>query len=139
MEIIISIAIGIMFAAGLYLMMRRRLAQLIIGLGLLTNAANLLVFTVAGLSRDGAPIIGAGSDQLAATAADPLPQALVLTAIVIGFAVLAFFIALSYRTFRSMGTDDIGALTNTDRISVVRNVAPAEPASNARSARTAGH
>lgn len=114
MEIVIIFLIGGMFSAGFYLLLQRRLAQLIVGLGLLTNATNLLVFTAAGLSRGGAPLIDSDSNVLADTASDPTPQALVLTAIVIGFGVLAFFITLAYRAYREVGTDDLHEMVSTD-------------------------
>ena len=118
MEIVIVLLIGGMFSAGFYLLLQRRLAQLIVGLGLLTNATNLLVFTVAGLSREGAPLIRNGADQLPETASDPTPQALVLTAIVIGFGVLAFFITLAYRAYKDVGSDDLEQMVSTDLLDV---------------------
>lgn len=114
MEILIVLLMGAMFTAGFYLLLQRRLAQLIVGLGLMTNATNLLVFTVAGLSRDGAPLVEDGADTLPVAAADPIPQALVLTAIVIGFGVLAFFITLAYRAYREVGSDNLDEMTTTD-------------------------
>ena len=114
MEIVIIFLIGGMFSAGFYLLLQRRLAQLIVGLGLLTNATNLLVFTVAGLSRGGAPLIDNDSKVLDDAASDPTPQALVLTAIVIGFGVLAFFITLAYRAYREVGSDDLHEMVSTD-------------------------
>ena len=114
MEIILILLSGGMLSAGLYLLLQRRLAQLIVGLGIVTNAVNLLIFTVAGLSRSGAPVIQDGAEELPRAASDPTPQALVLTAIVIGFGVLAFFIALAYRAFREVGTDDLDSMVSTD-------------------------
>lgn len=114
MEIVITVLIGGMFAASFYLLLQRRLGQLIVGLGLLTNATNLLVFTVSGLSRDGAPLIEEGASTLSESASDPTPQALVLTAIVIGFGILAFFITLAYRAYREVGSDDLDEMTSTD-------------------------
>ncbi len=114
MEIVLIFLVGGMFSAGIYLLLQRRLAQLIVGLGLLTNATNLLVFTVARLSREGAPLIESGANQLEETASDPTPQALVLTAIVIGFGVLAFFITLAYRAYRQVGSDDLEQMVSTD-------------------------
>lgn len=107
-----------MFSAGFYLLLQRRLAQLIVGLGLLTNATNLLVFTVAGLSREGSPLIQSGAEQLPDAASDPTPQALVLTAIVIGFGVLAFFITLAYRAYKEVGSDDLEQMVSTDLLDV---------------------
>ncbi len=114
MEIVVIFLIGGMYSAGFYLLLQRRLAQLIVGLGLLTNATNLLVFTVARLSREGAPLIRDGADQLPAASSDPTPQALVLTAIVIGFGVLAFFITLAYRAYREVGSDNLEEMVSTD-------------------------
>lgn len=125
MEIVIIFLIGGMFSAGFYLLLQRRLAQLIVGLGLLTNATNLLVFTVAGLSRGGAPLIDSDSKVLADTASDPTPQALVLTAIVIGFGVLAFFITLAYRAYREVGSDDLHEMVSTDLLDADDDPEPA--------------
>jgi multicomponent Na+:H+ antiporter subunit C len=106
-ELILAITVGVLYACGIYLMMRRRLAQLIVGLGLLSNGTNLLIFTAGGLTRARPPIIPEGADGLATRFADPVPQALVLTAIVIGFGVLAFALVLAHRVHTSTGTDDI--------------------------------
>lgn len=128
MEIAVIVLVGAMFAAGFYLLLQRRLAQLIVGLGLLTNATNLLVFTVAGLSREGAPLIEDQAETLPATASDPTPQALVLTAIVIGFGVLAFFITLAYRAYKDVGSDDLEEMVSTDYLDT-----PGEPKPKRRS------
>ena len=106
MEVLLAIVTGVLYAAGLYLMMRRRLAQLIIGLGLLTNGTNLLIFTAGGLTRARAPVVP-HDGPLLAPYADPVPQALILTAIVIGFGVLAFSLVLAHRVHQSLGTDDV--------------------------------
>ncbi|HWR50271.1 MAG TPA: Na+/H+ antiporter subunit C [Bryobacteraceae bacterium] len=107
MELILAIAAGVLYGTGFYLMLRRRLAQLIIGLGLLSNGTNLLIFTAGGLTRARAPIVAEGSQALTRPFADPVPQALVLTAIVIGFGVLAFSLVLAHRVHLVGGTDDI--------------------------------
>ena len=95
-------------AAGIYLLLRRRLAQLIIGLGLLTNGTNILIFTSGGLTRATPPVVPAGEESLEPPFADPVPQALILTAIVIGFGVLAFALVLAHRVHDTSGSDDIG-------------------------------
>jgi multicomponent Na+:H+ antiporter subunit C len=108
MELLLAITSGVLYAAGLYLMLRRRLAQLIIGLGLLSHGSNVLIFTSAGLTRSRPPIVAdAGTAMATADFADPVPQALILTAIVIGFGVLAFSLVLAHRVHLSVGTDDI--------------------------------
>jgi multicomponent Na+:H+ antiporter subunit C len=107
MEVLLALTSGMLYAAGIYLMLRRRLAQLIIGLGLLSNGTNLLIFTAGSLTRGRPPVLPAGAERLASPYADPIPQALVLTAIVIGFGLLAFSLVLAHRVHASVGTDDV--------------------------------
>jgi multicomponent Na+:H+ antiporter subunit C len=110
MEVLLAIVSGVLYGTGVYLMLRRRLAQLIIGLGLLTNGTNVLIFTAGGLTRANPPIVRAQDMVLDAPYADPVPQALILTAIVIGFGVLAFSLVLAHRVHQSLGTDDVDAV-----------------------------
>ena len=114
MEPILALVVGGLYSAGLYLMLRRSLVKLIIGLVLLSNAANLLIFTAAGLTRARPPLIFPGEVQLSEPFADPLPQALILTAIVIGFGVIAFAMVLAYRAYQTVGTDDLDKMKATD-------------------------
>lgn len=107
MEIVLAVVIGGLYAAGVYMLLRRSLVKILIGLALLGHAANLLIFTSAGLRRGQPPVMPAGETVLTAPYADPLPQALVLTAIVIGFGLIAFALALAYRTYKAVGTDDL--------------------------------
>jgi len=107
LELLLALAAGVLYAAGIYLMLRRRLAQLIIGLGLLSNGTNVLIFTAGGLTRGQPPVVPAGSEVLDPPYADPVPQALVLTAIVIGFGLLAFSLVLAHRVHATVGTDDV--------------------------------
>jgi multicomponent Na+:H+ antiporter subunit C len=109
-ELLLAIVVGVLYATGLYLMLRRRLAQLIIGLGLLANGSNVLIFTAAGLTRSKPPLVTEAPAGAVVTFADPVPQALILTAIVIGFGVLAFSLVLAHRVHRSAATDDIDAI-----------------------------
>jgi multicomponent Na+:H+ antiporter subunit C len=108
MELLLAIVAGVLYASGLYLMLRRRLAQLIIGLSLLSNGSNILILTAAGVMRARPPLIeeGVAPEQVA----DPVPQSLILTAIVIGFGVLAFSLVLGHRVYQSAGSDDIDAI-----------------------------
>jgi multicomponent Na+:H+ antiporter subunit C len=106
-EVLLALASGVLYAAGVYLMLRRQLAQLIIGLGLLSNGTNLLIFTAGGLTRGRPPVVPDGASSLSAPYADPVPQALVLTAIVIGFGLLAFSLVLAHRVHATAGTDDV--------------------------------
>lgn len=107
MELVFAVVSGVLYGTGLYLMLRRRLAQIIVGLGLLSNGTNLLIFTAGGLTRSTPPVVPEGSDMLPGPYADPMPQALVLTAIVIGFGVLAFSLVLAHRVHQSIGSDDV--------------------------------
>lgn len=115
MDILLAVLVGILFAAGAWLMTRRSMLRLAVGLGLLGHAANLLVFTAGGLSRGNAPLVPAGADAPPAPYADPLPQALILTAIVIGFGVLAFLLVLLRRTYQEAGTDDLERMRENER------------------------
>ena len=96
-----AILIGVLAGAGTYLVMHRTLTRIIVGLGLLGNAINLLILA----SGDGpgvSPIIGEEGDFT-----DPVPQALVLTAIVIGFGVISFLLAMAYRAWTIDGNDEV--------------------------------
>jgi len=106
MELLFAITAGTLYATGLYLMLRRRLAQLIVGLSLLASGANVLIFTAAGLTRSKPPLLPEHGPASAAFA-DPVPQSLILTAIVIGFGVLAFSAVLAHRVERSGASDDV--------------------------------
>jgi multicomponent Na+:H+ antiporter subunit C len=109
MELLLAVVAGVLYAAGIYLMLQRRLAQLIIGISLLSNGTNVLIFTAAGLTRGRPPLIVPGAAG-AASIADPVPQSLILTAIVIGFGVLAFALVLARRVHMVQASDDIDAI-----------------------------
>jgi multicomponent Na+:H+ antiporter subunit C len=114
METILAFVVGGLYAAGLYMMVRRSFVKMIIGIALLTQAANLLIFTMGRLVRARPPLIPIGLETAELPVADPLPQAVILTAIVIGFGVQAFSLALIKRVYDATGTDDIDRLTSTD-------------------------
>jgi multicomponent Na+:H+ antiporter subunit C len=114
MEIVLAFVVGGLYAAGLYMLMRRSIVKLIIGLGLLGHAANLLIFTVGRLTRGQPPLVASGATVPAEPFGDPLPQALILTAIVIGFGVQAFALVLIRRTYQTIGTDDLDSLKATE-------------------------
>lgn len=109
-----AIVIGALYSAGLYLMMRRSIVRMLLGLALLGHAANLLIFAIGRPERAVPPIVPPGAEGLSPPYADPLPQALILTAIVIGFAVQAFAIVLVKRVYQEVGADDIDHLRSTD-------------------------
>ena len=106
MEWILAIVSGVIFTCSVYLMLSRNLLRFVFGLGLLTNSGNLLLFTVGRVTRGAPPLIEADATDAAAGIANPLPQALVLTAIVIGFGLLVFSVVLAYRNFEEMKTMD---------------------------------
>lgn len=114
MENLLPIAIGILFGCGSFLVMRRNIVRVLLGIMLLSQAANLLIFTAAGLTPGHPPVIAEGALTIDGPYADPLPQALVLTAIVIGFAVLTFAIALVLRAYDKTGSDDLDTFNNSD-------------------------
>ncbi len=114
MELIIAIMIGCLAACGARLLLQRSLFRVLIGLALLPQAANLLVFTAAGLGRGDTPVIPKGAEALPEGHPDPLAQALVLTAIVISFGVLAFCLVLFKRTHRRTAAADVDALARTE-------------------------
>ena len=111
---LLAVVIGVLYSAGFYMMMRRSLLKLVIGLALLSHATNLLIFTVSGVSRGQPPLLEGGVVPTMQVA-DPLPQALILTALVISFGVLAFALALVQRTYESVGTDDLDEMRTTDQ------------------------
>jgi len=114
METLLAFLVGGLYAAGLYLMLGRSIGKLIVGLVLISQAANLLIFTAGGLTRDRPPILPQEALQTQVPFADPIPQALILTAIVIGFGVLAFALVLVHRTFQTVGTYDLDDMKATD-------------------------
>lgn len=114
MVTLLAVVIGALYAGALYMMTRRSIVKLIIGLAMLSHAANLLIFTVAGLRRR-PPLVPLHSGLSLTDTADPLPQALVLTAIVISFGVLAFTLALVHRTFRTTGSDDLDRIRTAEQ------------------------
>ncbi|NJM14556.1 MAG: cation:proton antiporter [Bacteroidales bacterium] len=113
MEMNLAILVGVLYTAGVYMVLRRSIIKFIIGIILLSNATNLLVFLSAGVIP-GSPVFTDGKEASPAMFADPLPQALVLTAIVIGLGVVVFTLALKYAYFKTTGTDDLDQLKQTD-------------------------
>ena len=106
MEPLFAILVGLFFAAAIYLMLSKFSIRIMLGIAVLGNAVNLLLFTAGRLTREVPPIIAANLDTLPNGAANPLPQALILTAIVISFSFLAFLLVLTYRAYQELGTDD---------------------------------
>lgn len=104
MELLLALSVGVLVAASVYLMLDRNILRFLFGLALLSNAVNLMIFASGRLTPGAPPLIDAGEYAPTGVVANALPQALVLTAIVIGFGLLAFTLALVYRTFMTLGT-----------------------------------
>lgn len=115
MEVLLAFVVGVLYTAGFYMILRRSIFKLILGLGLLGHAANLLIFTLGRVTRGNPPLIDEGQKTLTGAFADPLPQALILTAIVIGFGVQAFALVLIKRTYQTVRTDNFDRMRSTDR------------------------
>jgi len=107
---LVAVLVGVLVASGLYLLMGKSLLRQIIGLALLSHAAHITILLSAGL-RGGVPVIGSSPGPMT----DPLPQALILTAIVISFGVTAFLLALGYRMHLFGGEERHGEEKRDDR------------------------
>lgn len=103
MEALVAVVAGVLAACGTYLLLRARTYPVVLGLALLSYAVNVLLFAMGRLSTGAPPLI----DAAAPGYADPLPQALVLTAIVIGFAMTAFVAVLALRALGELGGDHV--------------------------------
>ncbi|WP_050184219.1 Na(+)/H(+) antiporter subunit C [Domibacillus robiginosus] len=103
METIIILLVGVLVSTATYLLLSKNLIRVVLGTAILSHAIHLLLMTMGGLKMGSVPILG---DQVD-TYTDALPQALILTAIVISFAVTAFFLVLVYRTYQSTGSDNL--------------------------------
>lgn len=105
METPFAILAGLFLAAAIYLMLSRHIIRIMLGVALLGNGVNLTIFTAGRIAQEIPPVITEG-DVLSRAAANPLPQALILTAIVISFSFFAFLMVLAYRAWQALGTDD---------------------------------
>ena len=109
MELALALVIGTLTAAGVYLLLRSRSFDMILGLTLLSYATNLLIFSAGRLVVGKPPVVRPGLDTTLANYTDPLPQALVLTAIVIAFAMTAVTIVVAMRSRADNGDDHVDA------------------------------
>lgn len=103
MEILMCFVCGFLFMVSVYLLLSKSLLRIIIGTALLSHGAHLLILTMGGLKKGAAPLLG----EHAKSYVDPLPQALILTAIVISFGVTSFLLVLAYRSYQELGTDNL--------------------------------
>ena len=110
METIVAVLAGLLVAGGAYLMLSGNLVRYILGLTILSNAANLVIFAAGRMAKAAPALTAYGADAPDAGVANPVPQALILTAIVIGFGLFCFALTLAYRAFYAMGTARMDAM-----------------------------
>lgn len=132
MTLVLAVIIGVLYGTGVWLLLQRSLSRIVIGLAVLGHGANLLLLAAGGPA--GNPPI-AGADP--ATTADPLPQALALTAIVITFGVSAFLLAMAYRSWLHREDDEVEDDVEDRRIVAARRRLEADQARTAAETETA--
>ena len=106
METLLAILVGIYMCAAVYLLISKHTIRLILGAALLSNGVNLLIFAAGRLTPDVPAFVPLGHSVPERIIANSLPQALILTAIVIGFSFFAFLLVLTYRAYQDLGTDN---------------------------------
>lgn len=121
METALAMLVGAFVAGGIYLLLSRALIRMLLGLVLLGNGVNLLIFTAGRLTREVPPVVPYGLEMPDGAIANPLPQALILTAIVIGFAMFTFLLVLAFRAYQALDADD------TDNMRVAEPKGSPEP------------
>ncbi|HEV7344830.1 MAG TPA: Na+/H+ antiporter subunit C [Devosia sp.] len=121
MDFVVAALVGCFIALGIYLLLSRSVIRMLLGLVVLGNGVNLLIFTAGRLTRGIAPIVPLGLEQPEGIVANPLPQALILTAIVIGFAMFSFLLVLAFRAYQTLDAD------NTDNMRVAEPVDEPNP------------
>ncbi|MEJ5960875.1 Na+/H+ antiporter subunit C [Pedobacter immunditicola] len=114
MELLLVFMIGVLYAAGVYLILRRSMVRLLLGIMLLGNATNILIFLLGNIVKGKPPIIEESFKVFQDIYADPVPQALILTAIVISFAFTSFAIVLLKRVYALIGSDDLDDLNTPE-------------------------
>jgi multicomponent Na+:H+ antiporter subunit C len=108
-EVVLAVVLGLLFGVGTFLLLRRDVVRAVWGVAIISQAANVYLVTMGGIGG-GVPIVTHGGGTDPATVTDPLVQALVLTAIVIGFGTTAFALVLTYRVYEEHGTIDLHEL-----------------------------
>ncbi len=116
METAMACLTGLFFATALYLMLSRHIIRVLLGVAVLGNAVNLTIFTTGRLTREIPPIIPDDAVVPIDAIANPLPQALVLTAIVISFSFFAFLLVLVFRSYQELGTDDTDEMREAEPV-----------------------
>lgn len=114
MELLLVLLVGILYSAGIFMILRRSMVKLLLGLLLIGNGANILIFLMGGITKGKPPIILDNQTSFTDAYADPVPQSLILTAIVISFALTAFAIILLKKVYVTTGSDDLDSLNIQD-------------------------
>ncbi|WDQ97774.1 Na+/H+ antiporter subunit C [Devosia sp. J2-20] len=114
MDFVIAALVGCFVALGVYMLLSRSLIRMLLGVVVLGNGVNLLIFTAGRLTLEIAPIVPKGMKHPAGPIANPLPQALILTAIVIGFAMFSFLLVLAYRAYQALDADNTDTMRVTE-------------------------
>jgi multicomponent Na+:H+ antiporter subunit C len=110
MEFALAVLVGIFVAVAIWFLLSRSIIRMLIGLVILGNGVNLLILVAGRLTRGVPPIVPGGLDVPVGAVANPLPQALILTAIVIGFAMFTFLLVLGYRAYQSLDADNTDSM-----------------------------
>lgn len=126
MEVPVALTVGIVFGSGLYLVMQRNLLRFVFGLILMSGAVNVALFVAGRLTRGVAPLVPEGAKAPPPGSANALPQALILTAIVIGFGLIVFALVLLLRTYERLGT-----VQTDEMIARLADPRPVDPSADA--------
>lgn len=116
MKYLLILFILLLLTSGFYLLLRRSIVKIIFGITVLSHAANLIIFSVTNLSKAAPPIISDNVNGITAPYADPIPQAIILTSIVISFALTAFSLVLIKKIYLTSGTEDVDTVNSSDII-----------------------
>jgi len=120
MEPALAAVAAVYFLGSIFLLTSTNLIRILLGVALLGNAANLTIFTAGRLTREVPPIIPEGATQPLMQTANPLPQALILTAIVIAFALFAFILVLVYRSYQELGSENVDRMREAEPLNYPR-------------------
>ncbi len=121
MAYVLAALVGLFISSGVYLLLSRSVIRMLIGMTIFGNGVNLLIFVSGRVMREVAPVIPPELDVPAGAIANPLPQALILTAIVIGFSMFSFLLVLALRAYQSLDAD------NTDTMRLAEPTASPQP------------
>jgi multicomponent Na+:H+ antiporter subunit C len=114
MELLLVILIAVLYSAGFFLLLRRSMVKLLLGITLLGNGVNLLIFLLGTITKGSPPVLAETASYFTQAYADPIPQALILTAIVISFGLQSFAIVLLKRVYALLGSDDLDDLNTPE-------------------------